>query len=215
MKLAITLRPGQYPLDSRAESGRRRVIEDPDGELVVRVAAGEAAAARALMARHLPKILNLARRMLGDAVEAEDVAQDAFMRVWTHAPRWRPGRAKFETWLHRVALNLCYDRLRRRPTKAIEDVPEFADRAPGPAARLFETQLATVVNEALKRLPDRQREALVLCHYQGLTNIDAAQVMEVSVEALESLLSRARRTLKTMLEPLRKDVFQKSEDEGA
>lgn len=190
------------------------MVEDPDGELVVRVANGDKAAARAIMARHLPKILNLGRRMLGDQAEAEDVAQDVFVRVWTHAGRWQPGQAKFETWLHRVAMNLCYDRLRRKPTSAIDGVPEPVDRAPGPAARLYEAQLAGAVNEALKRLPDRQREALVLCHYQGLTNIDAAQVMGVSVEAMESLLSRGRRALKTMLKPLSEEIFERNEGEA-
>ncbi len=191
------------------------MIEDPDGELVARVARGDQAAARAIMARHLPKILNLGRRMLGDQTEAEDVAQDVFVRVWTHAARWQPGQAKFETWLHRVALNLCYDRLRRKPTTDIDRVPEPADHTPGPAAKLFEAQLAGAVNEALRRLPDRQREALVLCHYQGLTNIDAAQIMGVSVEAMESLLSRGRRTLKAALKPLSEDAFGRNEDDGA
>ena len=207
MGLAIAIRPGHTGAGSEPESGRRRVIEDPDGELVARIANGDRTAARALMARHLPKILNLGRRMLGDAAEAEDVAQDAFVRVWTHASRWRPGQAKFETWLHRVAINLCYDRLRRRPASALDAAVEIVDSAPGPAARLFETQVARAVNEALQKLPERQREAVVLCHYQGLSNIEAADVMGISVEAMESLLSRGRRTLKKILEPLSNDVF--------
>lgn len=214
MDMAITIRPGHYLPDSCVEAGRKRVIDDPDGELVARVAQGDQTAARAIMARHLPKILNLGRRMLGDQIEAEDVAQDVFVRVWTHAARWQPGQAKFETWLHRVAMNLCYDRLRRKPATALDQVPEPVDHAPGPAAKLFEAQLAHAVNEALKHLPDRQREALVLCHYQGLTNIDAAQIMGVSVEAMESLLSRGRRTLKATLKPLSEDAFGRNEDEG-
>jgi RNA polymerase sigma factor (sigma-70 family) len=210
MSLAITIRPGHNWVE--AESGHGRVIDDPDGELVARVGNGDRTAARAIMARHLPKILNLGRRMLGDQAEAEDVAQDVFVRVWTHASRWQPGQAKFETWLHRVAMNLCYDRLRRRPTSALDDVPEMADDAPTPAAKLFETQLAKSVNEALLQLPDRQREAVVLCHYQGLTNIDAAAIMGVSVEAMESLLARGRRALKKMLKPLSDDVFDKTDN---
>lgn len=210
MDLAITIRPGHT--GTKAESGRRRVIDDPDGELVARVGNGDGTAARAIMARHLPKILNLSRRMLGDQAEAEDVAQDVFVRVWTHAARWQPGQAKFETWLHRVAINLCYDRLRRRATSALDDAPDIADDAPTPAAKLFETQLAKSVNEALQQLPDRQREAVVLCHYQGLTNIDAAAVMGVSVEAMESLLARGRRALKKMLKPLSDDVFDKNDN---
>lgn len=206
MELAITTRPRQYPAGEDAEVRPRGVIEDPDGELVVRVAAGDRMAARAIMARHLPKIMNLGRRMLGDQSEAEDVAQEVFIRLWTHAARWQPGKAKFETWLHRVAINLCYDRLRRRPTTTLEDVPDPVDEAPGPATALYQSQLAAAVNAALQRLPERQREALVLCHYQGLTNIDAAEVMNVSVDALESLLARGRRALKAMLQPLGRDV---------
>ncbi|MCE9523400.1 MAG: RNA polymerase sigma factor [Alphaproteobacteria bacterium] len=215
MELAITIRPGHTASGLFAESGRNRVVEDPDGELVARVAKGDQAAARAIMARHLPKILTLARRMLGEQAEAEDVAQDVFVRVWTHAARWQPGQAKFETWIHRVAINLCYDRLRRKKTAPIDDVPEPVDRTPGPAAKLFETQMAGAVNEALKRLPDRQREALILCHYQALTNIDAAEIMGISVEAMESLLSRGRRALKVLLKPLSEHAFQTNEGEGA
>ena len=89
-------------------------VVDPDEDLVDRVARGDPAAIRALTARKLPRLLALAGRMLGDAVEAEDIAQEAMLRAWRQAPKWRPGVAKFDTWLHRVALNLCYDRLRRR-----------------------------------------------------------------------------------------------------
>src|ERR1700693_4250133 len=97
------------------------MIVDPDAELVARVGRGDRAAAQLLMRRHLPKMLGLARRMLSDSVEAEDAVQDAFMRLWTHAARWQPGKAKFETWLYRVTLNKCFDRLRRTPTNAPEE----------------------------------------------------------------------------------------------
>jgi RNA polymerase sigma factor (sigma-70 family) len=90
------------------------MIVDPDAELVRNAGAGDARAAEALVRRHLPRMVGFARRMLNDANEAEDVAQEVFLRVWREAPRWKPGAAKFETWMHRVALNLCYDRLRRR-----------------------------------------------------------------------------------------------------
>lgn len=176
--------------------------EDPDEALLVRVADGDPAAVRALVGRKLPRLLALAQRMLGDAAEAEDVAQEAFLRVWRQAPKWRPGQARFDTWLHRVALNLCYDRLRRRREIATEDPPEVADEGPAPDRGLDARDTGRRVGEALARLPKRQREAVVLCHYQELGNIEAAAVMGVTVEALESLLSRGRRALRVALADL-------------
>lgn len=172
---------------------------DPDEALVLRVAAGDVAAVRALAARKLPRMLALAQRMLGDTPDAEDVAQEAMIRAWRQAPKWRPGSAKFDTWLHRVALNLCYDRLRRRREIAMDQPPERADEGPAPDRGLEAANVGRRVAQAMQALPDRQREAVALCHYQDLTNIEAAAVMGVSIEALESLLSRGRRALRTAL----------------
>jgi RNA polymerase sigma factor (sigma-70 family) len=178
-------------------------LGDPDEELLSRVAAGDPAAVRALVGRKLPRLLALAGRMLGDGPEAEDVAQDAFLRVWKQAPKWRPGAAKFDTWLHRVALNLCYDRLRRRRELAFAEPPERADEGPAPDRGLQAMDTGRRVAAAMAALPDRQREAIVLCHYQELGNIEAAAVMGISVEALESLLGRGRRALRTALGDLK------------
>ena len=174
-------------------------VVDPDEDLVSRVGRGDPAAIQALVARKLPRMLALAHRLLGDPVEAEDVAQEAMLRAWRQAPSWRPGKARFDTWLHRVALNLCYDRLRRRREVLTDAPPERADPAPGPDRGVEAAQLGDRVNAALARLPERQREAIVLCHYQELGNIEAAALMDVSVEALESLLSRGRRALRAAL----------------
>jgi RNA polymerase sigma-70 factor (ECF subfamily) len=167
------------------------------------MAGGDPAAVRALVARKLPRLLSLAGRMLGDGPEAEDVAQEAFLRVWKQAPKWRPGAARFDTWLHRVALNLCYDRLRRRRELAVADPPERADEGPAPDRGLLALDIGNRVAAAMAALPDRQREAIVLCHYQELGNIEAAAVMGVSVEALESLLGRGRRGLRAALADLK------------
>jgi RNA polymerase sigma factor (sigma-70 family) len=172
---------------------------DPDEELLERLAHGDPAAVRALVARKLPRLLALAQRMLGDPAEAEDVAQEAFERAWKQAPKWTPGAARFDTWLHRVALNLCYDRLRRRRETTVDVMPEPVDEGPAPDRGLQAAEAGVRVNRALQALPDRQREAIVLCHYQELGNIDAAAVMGVSVEALESLLGRGRRALRAAL----------------
>lgn len=178
------------------------VVDDPDEDLVRRVARGDAAAIQTMVARKLPRMLALAYRMLGDAGEAEDVAQEAMMRAWKQAPRWRPGQARFDTWLHRVGLNLCYDRLRRRREVPTETPPDRPDPGPAPDRGLLAAELGVRVDRALQALPHRQREAIVLCHYQELTNIEAAGLMAVSVEALESLLSRGRRALRLSLADL-------------
>lgn len=181
---------------------------DPDAELVRRIGAGDARAAEALVRRHLPRMTALGRRMLSNAAEAEDVAQEVFLRVWREAPKWREGQAKFETWMHRVALNLCYDRLRRR--REIAD-PEagllVADPAMNAADGIQARQRAAAVRDALDKLPERQRAAIVLCHYQDLSNIEAASALDVSVEALESLLARGRRALRASLEDVAADLM--------
>jgi len=187
-------------------SGRRGGLAtttiDPDEDLVLRVGRGDAAAARALVSSKLPRMTRLAYRMLGDAQAAEDVAQEAMLRAWKQAPTWRPGAARFDTWLHRVALNLCYDRLRRRREVQDNDLPERIDPGPAPDQGLLDQDLAIQVQVALAGLPDRQREAIILCHYQEMSNIDAASLLEVSVEALESLLARGRRSLRAALTDL-------------
>ena len=179
--------------------------DDPDLELVVRAGRGDPAAVQALVARKLPRVLTLAARMLGDSVEAEDVSQEAFLRVWRQAPRWRSGGARFDTWLHTVTLNLCRDRLRRRRPEPLEAAGEGAliDPAPTADAALAARDREAAVAAAIAALPVRQREALVLTTWQGLSNPEAAKAMGVSVEAVESLLARARRTLRSRLADLR------------
>ncbi|HVV65042.1 MAG TPA: RNA polymerase sigma factor [Rhizomicrobium sp.] len=176
---------------------------DPDTDLVARAGQGDRVAAQALMARHLPKMLSVARRMLGSQGEAEDAVQDAFLKLWTHAARWRPGRALFETWLYRVTLNKCYDRLRKRPNAKLDEANEVADPAPAADSLLEGAALAREIEAALGELPERQRAAIVLCHYQECGNIEAAEILGISVEALESLLARGRRTLRAKLAHLR------------
>lgn len=172
---------------------------DPDEALLAQVALGDPAAVRAMVARKLPRLLALAGRMLGEPAEAEDVAQEAFVRAWRQAGRWRPGQARFDTWLHRVTLNLCYDRLRRRRETPMDAPPETIDDGPAPDRGLQAQDVGRRVEAAMRNLPDRQREAIVLCHYQELGNIEAAELMGVTVEALEGLLGRGRRALRAAL----------------
>lgn len=177
-----------------------------DAELMRRVAAGEAAACRTLVDRHLDGIVAFAFRMLNDGAEAEDVAQEAFLRLWRGAARWEP-RAQVRTWLYRVARNLCIDRLRaQRPSVPVEAI-ELPDDRIGPNMAVHREQVAALVDGAISQLPERQREAMALVHFQELSNIEAAAIMDVSVEALESLLARGRRTLRRELDGLRADLL--------
>ena len=174
---------------------------DPDVELLARIGNNEPAAVNEMVTRKLPRLLALASRILGDADEAKDVAQESFLRIWRQASTWRSGEARFDTWLHRVALNLCHDRLRRRKERPLneEEALELADSAPPLDEQLESTERSARMAAALAALPERQREAIVLQYYQELSNIDAAALMNISVEALESLLSRARRQLRSQL----------------
>lgn len=171
-----------------------------DEELLAGFGQRNPAAVRAMVLRKLPRILSLASRMLNDRGEAEDVAQEAFLRIWRQSGKWQSGRARFDTWLHRVTLNLCYDRLRRRREQPVAEMPDSVDPAPLPDEIAGRKDESARVDAALALLPERQREAIVLQYYQELSNTEAAAIMDISIEALESLLARARRNLRQQLQ---------------
>jgi RNA polymerase sigma-70 factor (ECF subfamily) len=183
------------PLDSATDT--------PDEALLVLYANGDPAAARDLAARHLPRVLGYATRLLGgDRAEAEDVAQEAMLRLWRIAPDWRAGEAKVSTWLYRVVTNLCTDRLRhrtRRRAVGLEDAPDIADTAQSVEAAMVKRERMAALNAALGSLPERQRQAVVLRHIEGLSNPEIAQVMDIGVEAVESLTARGKRALAALM----------------
>lgn len=176
---------------------------DADVALLAQIAQGDTSAIKQMVSNKLPRLLALATRMLGDRAEAEDVAQETFVKIWNQAPLWKPELAKFDTWMHRVALNLCYDRLRTKSdnhTQTLDDdADEPIDLSLKPDEKIIASQQKDQLGTALKALPNRQREALVLQYYQELSNTEAASVMNISVDALESLLSRARRNMRLLL----------------
>ena len=177
---------------------RDSLAEASDDALMVLYANGDPGAARLLMDRLLPRLLRFAARLLSDRAEAEDVAQEAMLRLWWVAPDWRQGEAQVSTWLFRVASNLCTDRLRlrvRRPLTPLDLAPEVADGTAGAEAGLIDGQRLTALQTALNTLPERQRQAVILRHIEGMSNPDIAAVMELGVEAVESLTARGKRAL--------------------
>ncbi|HKK85978.1 MAG TPA: RNA polymerase sigma factor [Roseovarius sp.] len=178
-----------------------------DEALLVLFANGEPAAARALTLRLTPKAFGHAARLLGNRAEAEDVAQEALLRLWRVAPEWRQGEAKVTTWLYRVVANLCTDRLRRSGRGvALDAVPEPEDEARGPLDKMQAEARAEALQTALDGLPDRQRQAVVLRHIEGLANPEIAEIMEISVDAVESLTARGKRALSAALEGRREEL---------
>ncbi len=180
-----------------------------DEALLVLYANGDAAAARALTLRLVPRIHGYSARLLGDRSEAEDVAQEAMLRLWRIAPEWRQGEAKVTTWLYRVVTNLCTDRLRirqRQRLSGLDDAPDVEDGAQGAEFGMIEADRMAALNTALSALPGRQREAVVLRHIEGFSNPEIAVVMDIGVEAVESLTARGRRALSNLLAGKRQEL---------
>jgi RNA polymerase sigma-70 factor (ECF subfamily) len=172
--------------------------EPSDEELMQRVARGDEPAFRRLARRYAVRATGLARRITGNPADAEEIVQEALLRVWTNAPRWRP-LASFRTWFYRVVLNLCFSRRRRAPFLSIEAAGDPADPSADPSAALERGEEEGLLAAAIAALPERQRAALALTYDQGLSNAETAAVLETSVASVEALLVRARRELRDKL----------------
>jgi RNA polymerase sigma-70 factor, ECF subfamily len=179
-----------------------------DDALLVLFANGDARAAQDLTDRLAPRAYGVALRVLGDRAEAEDVTQEAMLRLWRMAPDWQSGQAQVSTWLYRVVMNLCLDikRRSRRGSVSIDAIPEPQDPALGADERLQDGARWDALQHGLMQLPERQRQAIVLRHIEELSNPDIAGIMEISVEAVESLTARGKRALAKVLAGQREEL---------
>ena len=171
-----------------------------DEDLMARIARGDEQAFRTLASRYVPRALGLSRRVLGNEADAEEIVQEALLRVWLNAARWRP-TAAFRTWFYRIVLNLCLNRKRRAPFATLADIDEPADPAPDPVHQIEHRETDRLVAAAIANLPERQRIAVVLTYQEGMSNADTAAVLGTTISGVETLLVRARRALRKALGP--------------
>lgn len=173
-----------------------------EADLLARAGTGEAAAAAALLDRLGPRLMAFVKRMTaGDHALAEDIVQEAFVRLWRRASTWdADGTAQMSTWLGRVAANLAIDAKRRAArTQTMPEGYDLADDTPGVDARMIRDERLSALDQALAALPERQRQAVVLRHIEGYSNPDIAAMMDVGVEAVESLTARGKRRLAELM----------------
>lgn len=186
----------------------------PDGALLVAFANGDSLAGRELVQRLGPRLFGYAARVLGDRAEAEDVVQETMLRLWKIAPEWRQGEAQVSTWAYRVMVNLVTDRFRRRKGQAqvgLDGIAEPEADLASAVERMTEAARADALQAALDRLPDRQRQAVVLRHLEGLSNPEIAEIMDIGVEAVESLTARGKRALASALAGRKEELGYENE----
>lgn len=197
------------PVD-RAQSIRR------DALLMQRLAAGEAEAAREIVHNYMQPIARFAAHLLKDAAEAEDIANEAIMRLWRTADKWRPD-GMISGWLRRSVYTQCIDRIRksgRMVDNGESATLNMATPSPSPEAEAFGAEIGVAIDGALANLPERQKAAVTLATIDGLTGQEIADVLEVSTEAVESLLARGRRTLRQALQPIYRDAISARKQEA-
>jgi RNA polymerase sigma-70 factor (ECF subfamily) len=184
--------------------GRRPM--DRDDELLELITGGDEGAFRELVERHVDRAYALALRILRNGADAEDVVQDTLLKIWSHRGSWQSGRAKFSTWLYRVVTNRCLDMCRRPKTEGMDEAPEMVDAQPDALTTLQRHEASDLLAREMERLPDQQRVALILSYYDDLSNAQIAEVMDTTVQAVESLLKRGRQHLRRQLDGARADI---------
>lgn len=181
-------------------------VLDEDEELLMRLAADDEAAFRLLVERHIDRAFGIALRIVGSRADAEDVVQDTMLKVWTHRGKWQHGRAKFSTWLYRVVTNRCIDLHRRPRTDNVDAVPEQADAQPDVVSTMQRNEVTHMLEDAMQRLPEQQRIAVILSYHENMSNGEIAEVMDTTVSAVESLLKRGRQQLRDLLRRHEPDI---------
>ncbi len=173
------------------------MVKELDPQAVKKMLAGNADAFHQVLDFHMETVSRYVQRMTYNRADTEDIVQETFLRLWSTRHRYDPAKAKLTTWIHKIAHNLCVDSLRvSKPELRIIEEPATN----GPDSDYDQRSQSQIVAQALSQLPERQRSAVVMCHYQGLSNREAAEIIDVSIDALESLLSRGRKQLKKTLE---------------
>lgn len=185
-----------------------------DEQLMIRIADEDKTAYKMLVDRHLRMFLAFAAHVAGDRTEAEDILQEAFIRVWKNAAKWDQGCAtRFTTWFYRVVMNLSIDvkrKRKRKPVIALDEAFEVKSDEPRPDELLSDKQMAAKIAQALEQLPDRQKIAMTLCYLQGLGNKQAAEVLQITTGAIESLLVRGRKKMAELLKEQRKEFLKEN-----
>jgi RNA polymerase sigma factor (sigma-70 family) len=199
------------------QAGVQRALQSvpqSDADLLAAFAAGDRGAAMVLTQRLTPRVMGQAYRMLGNRAEAEDVAQDAMMRLWKIAADWDPDRAQITTWLYRVVANLCTDRLRKSGRGvSLDAIEEPSDPRKSAAQDIQDTARSAALHSAMADLPDRQAQAVALRHLEELGNPQIATIMDTNVRTVESLIARGKRALIAKLSG-RKDELGYDDDHG-
>ena len=167
----------------------------PDNVLIELIVSGKQAAFSAIVYRYTDRYLALAERVLYDRAEAEDTVQEAFMRLWKNAHTFNADKAKFSTWFYRIVLNRCLDKKRKKKPIALPENYDVKDESLNQEEKMNEGQRSRLIREQLDGLPENQKNAIILCYFEEMSNKEAAIVLELNIKALESLLTRGRKTL--------------------
>jgi RNA polymerase sigma factor (sigma-70 family) len=176
------------------------LADESDDQLVARIAARDHVAMRRAAELYAQIAWRVAYRMLGDASEAEDVAQESLLRLWDHADRWKAGGAGIAPWLKKVTVNQCLDRLRRKRFMSDDEAPEREDEGLLADRQIELSEAGRAVKNCIEALPDRQRAAVILTYYEELPNNNAAESLDMKLKAFESLLFRGRASLRDCVE---------------